>query len=396
MPHAVAEENEIEDRRLAYRRVITLVLVVAAAVTVAVKGSGNATTTVLAVVAGTIWLIAWKTSDMPKLHKTYLPAAIALEFLLDMWAASTPQIITTACVAAAVLWDKIPIGHLPCHRRNKASDEDEDEDSTDKDLYNPIYVGTPVHVLLWVTFRTVVITLSTGSATRRSWMLSQLFLLVALTIHIIARLKPGTSGAKSIAIAGTLVVVFILYSVNDVVPRGISTIVVMVPVVYLICAAVPAEPNHTKLKFPEIATFVIVATCIAVSMGWENTAAGDNLGICSSTAFNTRKCRYTFDVPAGHSGCCCDTGFIPVRFTRGCAPDSCRSVLQHGEPTDCCRNPLSSSTVAALVAGPDLCLCSNTREEPGLNAVIFIDGVASCSCRNGLTGTYCETTKPDL
>ena len=366
----------MSDEETKWNKAVTLPLVIAAAVTIAVKGSGNATIAILTVVGVVLWVYTWmKSENMPEIHGTLIPAAIALELLLDTWAGPVVQVAITIVVGIQLTWEDIDIQVQD--RRWAVS--------------NPIAVQNKVYVIIWLALRATIITLSEGNTPRRAWYASQLYLLLALMAHIVERLRPRTIAVKPLVIVIAVVAAFVLYSMDNVIPRGVSTIVVMVPIVYLLCTTVAGSTYRFEpVRMGEVINMAVVAICIGIAMAWEPAPVKRVLNQCDNDVFNTKKCTYPGDTPAGTTGCCCKKGYIPVRYSHGCAPVDCKTALIEHPLSDCCLYPRVSESADLLLAGPDLCICSNTRAS-SIHRVRVIDGISSCWCADGYSGKYCET-----
>ena len=380
-----------------WRKRLNFVVTAAAAGTLIVSSSENATVIVLtAIILVCLGTVYWLPREVPPTAPpTLLISAIALEVILDTWAGLIAQVVVTVLVAIVVL--------LPYY--------EEINILSTKYAFINYFKQNPVAVGIWATIRSVVITVLAGTGAEMTWRASQVYLLLAVSLSAIIRYKPqvrtpaphghttvATRGGvgvtnnfafkkftgdqesdakwwsdtvaakynllpldqlRPVVLSTGLVAAVSLYNLDDVVPWDIGVLFILIPIAYLFIAAV--SDTKGKHMATDVVALIIVTTSIAIAFSANrpvDTAIAPVVSACRPE-YNVRTCTSSLDVPASPA-CCCTIGFIKMVGIGKCAPASCAPNFKLIRPRmDCCREPRYPIT-DHLLYGPDMCHCSNT------------------------------------
>lgn len=352
-------------------------LATATLTSLAVKTHGNAAVVVFIVLTAALALALKRHARKSKsfemnMNAIWVTSALMLEALLWMWASITAQVIVTG-----VLFGGLFI------RASK---------------HTP---PTQLYLVIWLLFRATAVTVFKSNSPVATWYASQLILLILLGMHVATRGAKDDKTYRSYRapiVTGALIVVFFLYSTANTVPRGINILLVMAPLLYFITVAIEEAPQTPlTIGSQESALITVILICIAISMAWDHTADEDSSrALCDREKHNTRECIFPHDVVAGRTKCCCISGFHYVLGTDGCARHHCmftsdvntRRLQQGSTLIDCCGNEVLAG-FNELRAGPDMCMCGNTKVNPAQHGYAVAGNTATCVCAPGYTGPCC-------
>ena len=317
------------------------------------------------------------------MNAVWVTSALMLEALLWMWASIIAQVIVTGVLFGILfVWAN--------HKK----------------------APTQVSLVAWLLFRATAITVFKSDSHVATWYASQLILLVLLGMHVATRadtkLQDKYKSYKAPVVTGALIVVFLLYSNTNTMPQGINILLVMAPLLYFITVTIEeADVVPLEIKSQESALITVILICIATSMAWDHIADENSpSALCDRDNHNTRECIFPHDTIAGRTKCCCIRGFHYVLGTDGCARQHCTFTagvntnrLQQGSTLiDCCGNEVLGG-LHELRAGPDMCMCGNTKVNPAQHGYNVAGNTATCACAEGYTGPYClqktNTTSSD-
>jgi len=461
------------------RKLLTIILVLAALASVLAHEEPSTTIIVLACIFSILlavdYYIGFGTANAQASGEitSLLPAAIALELILYMWARTVmfAQIAVTFSVALVLYTAKrVKEGgqdddiddwlkpYWEDAKRTRAYVWEQDSGHVGRTIsaslrmiwkrkFNILYVDKDGK-LAWITVRTLILILSQASGIEELWLVAQLILLVGILAFATDAFPDNTSKRTAIlAAAATIGVAMVLYTIDGVLPWGLSVIVMVTPVYYIVNQSIPNGFGEREDAHIRAITAVVAVVCVAIAFAWPHTydsgkctethpyAYSSDSMCCqhpvtdygctgtsitcpahtcidyatsgtrnfagpvavyddaSGSVYSTRcpkihglrECNHNpHGVTIGQ--CCCEKGKVP--FHEGCMPKICYSSVsrshQTTRPRDCCSHAIPQNT-DHLMCGSHLCLCSNTPTQT-LNRIH--DG--KCECAEGYSGTCCE------
>lgn len=275
----------------------------------------------------------------------WLCSAAAFEILMWTWAASSisVQLFCTFATAALV--------YLYCDLTSQ---------------YGLAYV------MSWVAARVCTVAIAANHNAELAWYASQVILLCAVCGNVcFSSLSIGNTAHRTAGLLASLVAVIALYSSTDTIPPGISIFPIMVPLLYLMVAALQYDLHDfdkTVYTMFKTCCTVGVVVCVVICMASSQAERTMSRSECSADLYNTQVCTSRHQVKSYVPGCCCEKGFYPVLNTLGCASAECVPTQQKnannariGRPlVDCCGKPIVTDSYNNFRAGKDMCICGNT------------------------------------
>lgn len=248
-------------------------------------------------------------------------------------------------------------------------------------------------VILWLVFRLVRIVQLTATPAAQ-WRMSQAALALIVIGHLIRRNVGIATDAPAytIANAGLLLVVFVLYDKEHVLPWEIHIALLLVPLAYVVSTTILDDPEVPR-KSSVVGLYAGLVAIAAIGGAFVYDRPVDPIARvddpCNPALTNMHTClgpqdNYVYDK------CCMPHGYFIVPFAkvwRAVPEDICLGQLAApGDPTDCCGAKRLPST-DAYMAGPYACMCNVNQEMPNGNK--FENG--ACICSANYTGSACET-----
>lgn len=386
------------------RKLLTATLICAFLVSILGSGASHAVPTiVLAVLVAITILFGYIfAEDGPRQFASLFPAALALEAIVVLhWRRdTTAQVIVTGVVAAALLLSVSPTPHRMGWQMY---------------LRSILFIQNKQHTYGWIGLRAAVIVLSNTDGDTRVWYVAQLLLILAILMYASVVFGKATEDHNAQLIASAAAgTVTVMYTGVDVVPWGMSTVVLAIPLVAVLNTAIPGAPQKDAIaerKTPALLSVVIplaaAIVCIGTSLVWEHNDAGHQqysdtyrMPVVQYSAacpqhLNKQVCGSRprpLSVVNDEHGCCCYAGetpqgyYIPLDDRSACVPKQCATRLTSAVDVsrDCCAHVVDAST-RPLMAGPYQCVCGNTPSEPFLHEV----SGGKCICAQGYSGVHC-------
>ena len=415
-PDAKYNRDTNRDMISATRKGITAALYICAAIAVLARDDDAhaAPTVVLVVVATVAVLWGYYSDNQRRLNVSLLPAAIALECLIQLTIPQdlTAQLVLTTVLAVLLLLSK--------QKTNIAK--------TVHKWWTPwlhwdhiLYTGRR-HIFAWTGVRVIIVTISNNSIDTRTWFTSQLLLFLAILAYAAATsdLQKAAAEARAakfdprkdnelritwradsahgtrLLVTAIFGAVAIMYTGMDVVPWGMSTIFVAVPIYFVLNGSIPS--GHHRTSGYSTGELILAIVCIGIALGANHTSPVRDKGVAAYSAvcqrFNGMEvcpANPTSTQIVNHAAgkCCCADNRIPLADKSACVPRHCIQRVQPVGNTewDCCGNALADKKNKKLRGGEYHCVCGNTPSNPTLHTVSK-DG-ARCVCANNYTGTYC-------
>ena len=408
-----------------FRRLLTLLLAITVAGTAMLRESTHSVVlTIILALASSIVVIVYAGLPTGDNDVSLLPAAVAAEAILALYALDnvTAQLLYTGIVcvllffassspfAFSVLKDKaaaqpdpwliqLRCGKSGCPRPTLKSFQE---------LANSVLYQSDKNLkYYWAAVRALIFTLSYANGTKELWFVAQLVLVFSVMLLATndaafdpQNNEPGSMTRTYLCAVAVSVVLF-MYAFENVIPARASLIVIAIPILYVANQSIPSAVNNKPNPVRAAVTLATVTALLLYSLTFSNNVYYGSVGgidlqgseRCSSL-LNHVECHGTAQTTVGK--CCCKPDYVPFQILHGtshygCIPLACQPKAIKNNinlPVDCCGVALTEGS-KTLVAGSHLCACSN---RPG-NLINTVTNKGTCKCAAGLTGKYCEYIK---
>ena len=402
-----------------FRRLLTILLAITVAGTAMLRESTHSVAlTIILALASSLVVLVYANMTAGDSNTSLLPAAIAAEAILALYASKnlSAQILYTAIAGTLLFFaSKAPFAYAVLKDRETATPDRWLEQmrclgtvcplptlQSFQELANSVlYQANHNLKYYWAAVRILIFTLSYADGTQELWFAAQLVLVFSVmflaTNDATFDSKGKKLGRRTYLCAAAVGAVSFMYAFENVIPARASLIAIAIPMLYVVNQSIPSAVKDKPNMLRATITFATATALLLYSLTFSNNVYHGSIG--SIDLEGSERCSSLLNLVECHEGvtttvgkCCCKKDHIPFQILHGtshygciplaCQPNAIKNNMQ--SPLDCCGVALTEGS-KGLVAGRYLCACNNM---PG-NLMNTVTKEGTCKCATGLTGKYC-------